>query len=288
MKRIGSYLSLIKFSHTIFAMPFALIGFVLGTKNVAFEFSFFKLLLVILCMIFARSGAMAFNRFLDKNFDAKNPRTAIREIPAGLVSANSVLIFTIINCCLFIICTYFINQLCFYLSPIALIVVLGYSYTKRFTNLCHLILGLGLSLAPIGSYLAVTGSFNFIPLLFSVCVIFWVAGFDIIYALQDEGFDKENKLFSIPASMGISKALVVSKFLHLMSALALVASGIIGNFGAMYWIGFILFVGMLVYQQSIVKPNDFRKVNFAFIAANGIASVVFSCFVIMDLFFYSK
>lgn len=288
MKRIGSYLSLIKFSHTIFAMPFALIGFVLGTKNVAFEFSFFKLLLVILCMIFARSGAMAFNRFLDKNFDAKNPRTAIREIPAGLVSANSVLIFTIINCCLFIICTYFINQLCFYLSPIALIVVLGYSYTKRFTNLCHLILGLGLSLAPIGSYLAVTGSFNFIPLLFSVCVIFWVAGFDIIYALQDERFDKENKLFSIPASMGISKALVVSKFLHLMSALALVASGIIGNFGAMYWIGFILFVGMLVYQQSIVKPNDLRKVNFTFMTANGIASVVFSCFVIMDLFFYSK
>ncbi len=288
MKRIGSYLSLIKFSHTIFAMPFALIGFVLGTKNVAFEFSFFKLLLVILCMIFGRSAAMAFNRFLDKNFDAKNPRTAIREIPAGLVSANSVLIFTIINCCLFIICTYFINQLCFYLSPIALIVVLGYSYTKRFTNLCHLILGLGLSLAPIGSYLAVTGSFNFIPLLFSVCVIFWVAGFDIIYALQDEGFDKENKLFSIPASMGISKALVVSKFLHLMSALALVASGIIGNFGGMYWIGFILFVGMLVYQQSIVKPNDFRKVNFAFMTANGIASVVFSCFVIIDLFLYSN
>ena len=169
-------------------------------------------ILVILCMVFARSAAMAFNRYLDRSFDAKNPRTAIREIPAGILKANNVLLFTIISCLLFIACTFFINKICFFLSPVALLVVLGYSYTKRFTPLCHLILGLGLSLAPIGAYLAVTGRFDLLPILFSFTVLFWVSGFDIIYALQDEEFDKTNKLYSIPAWLGKAKALRVSEF----------------------------------------------------------------------------
>lgn len=302
MSKVKSYLSLIKFSHTIFAMPFAMIGFFLGmfeytslvpgwhTKIFPPLFDWnsllVKFILVILCMVFARSAAMAFNRYLDRSFDAKNPRTAIREIPAGIIKANSVLLFTIVNCFLFITCTFFINRLCFYLSPIALLVVLGYSYTKRFTPLCHLVLGLGLSLAPIGAYLAVTGQFSLLPILFSLAVIFWVSGFDIIYALQDEEFDKSQKLYSIPSWLGKAKALRVSEFLHLLSAACVIIAGIYGGFGWLYWAGVVVFAGMLIYQHSIVKPTDLRKVNLAFMTANGIASVVFAIFVIADLFLH--
>jgi 4-hydroxybenzoate polyprenyltransferase len=235
-------------------------------------------------MILARSAAMAFNRYLDRSFDAKNPRTAIREIPAGVIKANNALLFTIVCSFLFVVCSYFINWLCFFLSPIALLVVLGYSYTKRFTALCHLILGLGLSLAPIGAYLAVTGRFDFLPILFSFTVLFWVSGFDIIYALQDEEFDKAHKLYSIPASLGKAKALRVSEILHACSASCVLYAGWLGNFGWVYWAGAAIFIGMLVYQHSIVKPNDLKRVNIAFMTANGIASVVFAILVIADLF----
>ena len=300
MSKVKSYLSFIKFSHTIFAMPFALIGFFLAifentsvipgwhTKVFppAFDWSSLgiKLILVILCMVFARSAAMAFNRYLDRHFDAKNPRTAVREIPAGVITPKNALTFTIVSCILFIASTWFINSICFYLSPVALAVVLGYSYTKRFTPLCHLILGLGLSLAPIGAYLAVTGEFAFLPILFSIAVIFWVSGFDIIYALQDEEFDKSNQLYSIPAWLGKGKALLVSEFLHLLSAGAVVYAGVYGHFSWLYWIGVLIFIGMLAYQHSVVKPNDLKRVNLAFMTANGIASVVFAIFVIADLF----
>ncbi len=312
MSTAKKYLSLIKFSHTIFAMPFAIIGFFLGVTSYDYLFSFWssspsywsagmskdffagypqtveqillRLLLVILCMIFARSAAMAFNRYLDRSFDARNPRTAVREIPAGILKADRVLWFTIINSLLFVICTYFINSICFYLSPIALAVVLGYSYTKRFTPLCHLVLGLGLSLAPIGAYLAVTGRFDLLPILFSFAVIFWVSGFDIIYALQDEEFDKNNDLYSIPSVLGKKKALHVSELLHVLSAACVIIAGFIGQFGWLYWGGIAVFAGMLFYQHSIVKPNDLRRVNLAFMTANGIASVVFAIFVVIDLF----
>ncbi|MBL7769924.1 MAG: UbiA family prenyltransferase [Flavipsychrobacter sp.] len=292
MSTVKNYLSLIKFSHTIFAMPFAMIGFFLaatgstgyfGLLTQDYRLVILKFLLVIACMIFARSAAMAFNRYLDRQFDAKNPRTAIREIPAGIISADRALWFTIANAVLFIAATYFINPLCFYLSPVALLVVLGYSYTKRFTALCHLVLGLGLSLAPIGAYLAVTGYFDWLPVLFSFAVIFWVSGFDIIYALQDEEFDRSNQLHSIPAALGKKKALRISELLHLLSTTSVVLAGLEGHFGAWYWIGVLVFTGMLIYQHSIVKPNDLSRVNLAFMTANGIASVVFALFVIADL-----
>jgi len=300
MSTVKNYLSLIKFSHTIFAMPFALIGFFIGIfehssvipgwHNKIFsplfdwELLFTKLILVILCMIFARSAAMAFNRYLDRNFDAKNPRTAIREIPTGIISANNALAFTVTASVLFIITCYFINRICFFLSPVALLTVLGYSYTKRFTPLCHLILGLGLSLAPIGAYLAVTAHFSLLPVLFSLSVIFWVSGFDIIYALQDEEFDKSQRLYSIPAWLGKKKALKVSELLHVCSASCIITAGLLAHFGWLYWVGVLVFCGMLIYQHSIVKPNDLKRVNLAFMTANGIASVVFACFVIADLF----
>ncbi len=305
MATVKNYLSLIKFSHTIFAMPFAMIGFFLGiidnhsvgnfskvtglgngiTNFVVQKNNIIKFMLVVLCMIFARSAAMAFNRWLDKNFDSKNPRTAIREIPKGVIHANSALLFVLFNCIAFIICCWFINLLCFYLSFVALFVVLFYSYTKRFTALCHLVLGVGLSLAPIGAYLAVSGEFKFLPILFSLTVLFWVSGFDIIYALQDEEFDKEYKLHSIPAALGKVKALHISEMLHLLSAFCVIVAGMYGKFGLWYWAGVALFIGMLVYQHSIVKPTDLRRVNIAFMTANGIASVVFALFVLIDIFF---
>ena len=304
MSSIKKYLSLVKFSHTIFAMPFAIIGFSLGMylsgPNVSAD-SYKHLLitginpyiglaipffLVLICMITARSAAMAFNRYLDSHFDAMNPRTAIREIPAGIVSKENALRFVIVNCILFTIATFFINHICFFLSPVALFVILFYSYTKRFTALCHLVLGVGLSLAPIGAYLAVTGRFDVLPVLFSFTVLFWVSGFDIIYALQDEAFDKSQNLHSIPAALGKSKALRVSEILHLLSAACVIAAGVYGHFGWLYWIGIAVFIGMLIYQHSIVKPSDLTKVNIAFMTANGIASVVFAVFVLLDIFLH--
>lgn len=292
MAKLKNYLSLVKFSHTVFAMPFALIGFSLGmlqwkekNGNMSLKEAGFKLLFVILCMVFARNAAMAFNRYLDRHFDAMNPRTAIREIPSGILSGKSVLLFTIINCLLFTATTWFINPLCLALSPVALFVILFYSYTKRFTSLCHIVLGLGLSMAPVGAYLAVTGAFSLLPVLFSGVVIFWVAGFDIIYALQDEEFDKEHDLYSIPSGFGKANALRISSLFHLFSAFFLLSAGLYGGFGAWFWAGACLFTGMLVYQHSLVKPGDLSRVNLAFMTANGIASVVFSLFVIADIYF---
>lgn len=314
---IKKYLSLVKFAHTIFALPFALIGFSLGVtsygywdsywgqskyewfvfskngKDISQIFKYYpksteefivRFLLVIGCMVFARSAAMAFNRWLDANFDKKNPRTAVREIPAGIIKPGNALLFVIINCIAFILCCWFINRLCFYLSFVALFVVLFYSYTKRFTALCHLVLGVGLSLAPIGAYIAVTGSFAVLPLLFSFTVLCWVSGFDIIYALQDEEFDKQQHLHSIPAAIGKAKALRVSELLHLLSAGFVIYAGIYGHFGYWYWTGVLVFASLLIYQHLLVKPNDLGRVNMAFFTTNGIASVVFAIFVILDLF----
>ncbi|QEC50998.1 4-hydroxybenzoate polyprenyltransferase [Anseongella ginsenosidimutans] len=278
------YLSLVKFSHTVFAMPFAFIGFFLAIQNTGAKFSWVKFLLMLACMVFARSAAMAFNRYLDRHIDAKNPRTSVREIPRGVISARSALVFTLLNCLLFLAATWFINPLCFYLAPLALLIVLGYSYTKRFTALCHLVLGLGLSLAPIGAYLVITGQFALLPILFSLAVITWVSGFDIIYALQDEEFDREEQLHSIPVLLGKRKALSFSIILHGLSAAFVAAAGILGDFSWLYWTGALVYGGMLVYQHSLVKPHDLSRVNIAFMTANGIASVVFALFFLADIF----
>ncbi|MFM1858246.1 MAG: hypothetical protein RLZ05_1306 [Bacteroidota bacterium] len=288
LKRVASYFSLVKFSHTIFAMPFAFIGFFLGIKNNVHQYTVAQLgtlfILVIACMVFARSAAMAFNRYLDRYYDALNPRTATREIPKGIISASQALSFTVVMALLFILTALLINSLCFILSPVALTVILGYSYTKRFTPLCHLILGLGLSLAPIGAYLAVTGQFSLVPVLFSLSVICWVSGFDIIYALQDVDFDRSQQLYSIPSWIGKSRALLVSRVLHVCSFFLIAAAGWSGGFGMIYWVGAILYGALLVYQQVLVRPHDLSRVNLAFMTANGLASVIFSFFVIVDLF----
>lgn len=293
---VKKYLSLVKFSHTIFALPFAFIGFFMGLYFVAQQQSatmvevlqqkqmlqlFF---LVLLCMVTARSAAMAFNRYLDRSFDAKNPRTAIREIPSGVIAASSALRFVILNAVIFIAATYYINPICFYLSPVALFVILFYSYTKRFTALCHMVLGLGLSLAPIGAYLAVAGTFAILPILFSCVVICWVSGFDIIYAMQDVDFDASQNLHSIPTYLGKVNALKLSVLLHVVAAALVIVAGVLAGYGYFYWEGALVFIGMLYYQHSIVSPTNLTKVNIAFMTANGIASVIFGIHVLVALF----
>lgn len=293
MQKVKNYLSLVKFSHTIFALPFAMIGFTIGVlQALQHQYStvdvLLKLFLVLACMVTARNAAMGFNRYLDRSFDERNPRTAIREIPKGIISPQSALRFVLMNSLLFIFATFFINKMCFYLSPVALFVILFYSYTKRFTPLCHLVLGLGLSLAPIGAYLAVTGSWeNSLPVvLLSFTVLFWVSGFDIIYALQDVDFDRSHNLFSIPAVLGKKGALIFSTFLHFLSAVLVISIGFLMDFHIFYWIGAAVFAGLLIYQHSIVKPEDLSRVNMAFMTLNGIASIVFSVFVITDLVYF--
>jgi len=236
------YLSLVKFSHTVFALPFALVGYFLGVNAPGQTFDWKILGLVVLCMVFARNAAMAFNRWQDRDIDGKNPRTAVREIPAGILDANSVLFFVVFNCAAFIVATYFINSICFYLSPVALLITLGYSFTKRFTALCHVVLGLGLALAPVGAYLAVTGQFSLVTILLGSAVLFWVAGFDIIYALQDVDFDKRLGLHSTPVWLGKGRALGLSTLFHTVTAglISFVAYSISGEYSS---IGVLHFVG---------------------------------------------
>lgn len=283
---INKYLSLVKFSHTVFAMPFAAIGFVMGGLYDATGINALTGFKVLLCMVFARNAAMAFNRYADAHLDIANARTAIREIPAGILKREHVGLFVIINALAFMAVAFWINFLCFALSPIALVVILGYSYTKRFTPLCHLILGVGLALAPIGAFLAVTGVFFWPVIILGAAVMCWVGGFDIIYALQDERFDQQNTLHSIPAWLGGARALGISRLLHLTSA------GLIWLF--IYFItahftvflpamvlAALLFTIALIYQQRLVTPVDLSKVNKAFFATNGISSIAFGVLVIV-------
>ena len=286
---LRNFLGLVKFSHTIFALPFALLGFFLASQDGAGPLDVRTLLLVVGCMVFARSAAMAFNRWLDRRIDARNPRTAVREIPAGVISSRAALVFVAANSLLFVGCTALLNPLCLALSPVALLVILGYSYTKRFTYLCHFVLGLGLALAPVGAYLAVTAQWAPLPLVYGLVVLLWVSGFDIIYALQDEAFDRSESLYSIPVRLGTQRALRLGRLLHVLCGLALV--------GALYlqcrsypesrWLTLgagLAFLGLLVYQHTLVRPGDLSRVNLAFFTTNGVASVLFGAVSILDFY----
>jgi len=283
IKSTRAYFSLVKFSHTIFAMPFALIGFTLAVSGNEYHFSVRLLILVILCMVFARNAAMGFNRLADRRFDSLNPRTATREIPAGTIGPKAAALFVIINSILFIITTGFINRLTLFLSPVALLIVLGYSLTKRITWLCHFILGLGLSLAPIGAYIAVTGTFNILPVIYSFIVLTWVSGFDIIYALQDDEFDRNYNLHSLPSHSGRKNALLISVIVHIVTFILIVTAGITGKGNFLYWTGAAIFSALLVLQHLLVKPDDLSRVTLAFQTTNGIASILYALFVILDV-----
>ena len=288
LRRVGDYLSLVKFSHTVFALPFALLGFFLGVLDRG-SFAPRQLVLVLACMIFARSAAMGFNRWLDRDIDRKNDRTAVREIPAGTISARSALLFVIVNALLFIGAAGLLNPLCLALSPLALVVILGYSYTKRFTYLCHFVLGLGLALAPVGAYLAVTAEWALLPALYSLVVLLWVSGFDIIYALQDESFDRKEQLFSIPVRLGARNALRLGRIVHTVCAALLLTALYLqyAQYPAFGWLTLAagaIFLGLLVYQHTLVSPTDLSRVNLAFFTTNGVASLVFGTLSILDMY----
>ncbi|MDR1170717.1 MAG: putative 4-hydroxybenzoate polyprenyltransferase [Prevotellaceae bacterium] len=287
LKTVQHFFSLVKFSHTVFAMPFALTGFVWAWhESDTGEFPWKVLLLVLLCMVFARNAAMAFNRYIDREYDRKNRRTKNREIPAGIITPAAALVFVVVNCILFCLTTVFINRLAFYLSFPALAVILGYSYTKRFTSLCHFILGAGLAIAPTGAYIALAGEFALIPVLLSLTVLFWVGGFDILYALPDCGFDRENSLHSVPVAAGPENALILSAVAHVVSILIALLTGVLSNRGLFYWTGCAIFAGILIYQHAAVSVSNLKRINAAFGLMNGMASVCYAIFSITDILVY--
>ena len=288
MAKFSDYLRLVKFSHTIFAMPFAMIGFTYALKCGEHDFSeawqwVVLLVQVVLCMVFARNTAMGFNRWADWRIDAENPRTAEREIPAGVISPKKALVFVVINALLFIVTASTINLLTALLSPVALAVVMFYSYCKRFTSLAHLVLGLSLGIAPVGAYIAVTGEFAVAPCVLSLLVMSWCGGFDIIYALQDAEFDRERGLHSIPSRFSARTALLFSALLHVVSVVALLwfVTYLPGHW--YLWIGVTIFILLLALQHLLVTPTKQKNIGIAFGTLNGLASCVLAIFVIIDL-----
>jgi 4-hydroxybenzoate polyprenyltransferase len=269
--KIRLFFELVKFEHTIFAIPFAYLGMVLAAKGIP---SFSAWFWVTLAMIGARTAAMAFNRLIDEHIDAKNPRTAARPLPQKRISRSLVYLIAISSVVLLLISAGMLNPLCLWLSPIAIILLVTYSYTKRFTWLSHFALGLVEAAAPIGGWFAITGSFDFTPFIIGTAVVFWLAGFDIIYAIQDIEFDKKEKLYSIPVKFGLSTALIISALFHLLTIAFLVYTGIYLQLGFWYWLGILITTGLLVYEHSIITPRDLSRLNQAFFTMNGWVSVV--------------
>ncbi len=286
MKKIRLILEMIKFEHTIFALPFALISALLASRDLPHGLPGIATLgWILLAMVTARSAAMAFNRLADAEIDRKNPRTAARHIPAGLLTRAQVGAFLLVAVGLFLLAAWRLNPLCFALSPVALAAVLGYSYTKRFTSLCHLFLGFAIGIAPIGAWLAVRGSFAVVPVLLGAAVMLWIGGFDIIYALQDYEYDfSEKALFSLPKRVGKASALLISRLMHAAMLALLVTIGVIYGLHLVYFIGVAVVAALIIYEQSLVKPDDLRRVNLAFFTLNGWISVSLFVFVLIDRF----
>ncbi len=282
LTRTKLILEMVKFEHTIFALPFALISFVLASRRPPGSFSADTLLWIVLAMVGARSAAMAFNRIADADLDAQNARTSRRHIPAGLLSRAQVWLFLAAAILLFELAAWRLNRLCLLLSPVALFAILGYSYTKRFTSLCHLFLGFAIGIAPIGAWLAVRGQFDVVPVLIGCAVMLWIGGFDIIYALQDYDFDRSSALFSLPKALGKSKALLVSRLMHSLMLGVLVAIGVLYGLHMLYFLGVGVVAGLIVYEHSLVKPDDLSRVDLAFFTLNGWVSVSLFGFVLLD------
>jgi 4-hydroxybenzoate polyprenyltransferase len=277
------YANLVKLPHTLFALPFALVGVVLASyvKDVTVA----TILWVAVAFTSARFAAMAFNRIVDRRLDAMNPRTATREIPAGVIGVREAGLAVALASAVFLVAAWRLNPLCLVLAPVALIWVLGYSYTKRFTRWAHVVLGLGLGIAPVGGYLAVTGAWSdpwwMLPTL-AIAVMTWVAGFDVLYALQDVAFDRQTGLHSIPAALGETRAVLVARVFHAATVVALAAVGVAVNGGWVYWIGVTVVAALLVYEHSLVRANDLTRLDAAFFTMNGIISIAFFGFVLAE------
>jgi len=280
ISKIKIILETIKFSHTIFALPFAFIGAILAQKSIP---SLNKIFWILIAMIGARSGAMATNRIFDYRFDKENPRTKNWPLVKGDITLLFLIIFTIISYCLFIFAAYMLNKLCFYLSFPVIFILSFYSLTKRFTEFSHLFLGFAISLAPVGAWIAVKGEIDFQPFLISLAVMFWIAGFDIFYALQDMEFDKKIGLHSIPAKYGVKKSIEIARILHVLMFICLIYMIPLFKLGIIFTTGVILTGIFLIYEHSLVKEDDLSKINKAFFTANGYISITLFIATLIDI-----
>jgi 4-hydroxybenzoate polyprenyltransferase len=278
-EKIVLYLRMIKFPHSVFALPFAFTGAIMASEGTP---PLEKMFWITIAMAGARSGAMGLNRIIDREIDRANPRTRNRELPRGVIMVSEAVLFTAVSFAVLILSAYMLNPLCLKLSPIAIAVLFLYSYTKRFTWATHFVLGLSLSAAPMGAWIAVRGTFDADILPITVAVIFWLAGFDTLYALQDVEFDKSYGLSSIPNRFGIKKALLFARTFHLVSFLLLLLSGLLFKLGIIYWIGMLIVAGLLIYEHSLVKEGDLSKLDIAFFNMNGYISLTVFIFTFLD------
>lgn len=284
LEKISLYLKMIKFSHSIFALPFAFTGAILAASGIP---TLKQIFWIVVAMVSARSGAMGLNRIIDINIDAANPRTANRELPSGKIKTSSAVLFAVISFIVLIFAAYMLNPLCLKLSPIAVAVLFIYSYTKRFTWLSHIVLGIAISAAPVGAWIAVRGTFNAEILPIAFAVVFWLAGFDVLYALQDIEFDRSHGLHSIPERFGIKDALIFSRIFHVIAWGLLALTGLFFNLGIFYWIGITAAGGLFIYEHSLVKHDDLSKLDMAFFNMNGYISITVFIFTLLDYLFLS-
>ncbi len=282
INKIKTILEMIKFEHTVFALPFAFTGALLALDGLP---TWRQAFWIVVAMVGARSAAMGFNRWADRKIDAENPRTRTRALPLGLVTPAQVLVFIIVSSAVLVLAASMLNPLSFYLSPLALAIVFFYSYTKRFTFLAHAFLGLAISGAPMGAWIAVTGRFELPALVLGVAVLFWLLGFDILYALQDIEFDRAAGLHSIPQRFGVRTSLWISRVSHLATMAALFALSYLLPVGLPYLTGILIAFGLIVYEHSLVKENDLSKLDFAFFNMNGWISVTIFVFTLLDVLF---
>jgi 4-hydroxybenzoate polyprenyltransferase len=284
LDKVKILLEMIKFEHTIFALPFAFMGAVLGNIVVEHDWpTWMEIFWVTVAMVGARSAAMSLNRLIDRYIDAKNPRTANRAIPAGLLSVSEVLMFIVISFALLFFAAFQLNSLAVKLLPLAVFVLIFYSYTKRFTWLCHFVLGVAIGFGPLGGWVATTGQIDGTALLLFVTVLFWTAGFDIIYACQDAEFDRKEGLYSLPSRFGIANSLLVARVRHLITFAGLLSLYVSASLSIWFLIGVLISGVILVYEHSLVKPTDLSKLDVAFFTMNGILSVVMFTFTLIDL-----
>jgi 4-hydroxybenzoate polyprenyltransferase len=281
-EKIVLYLRMIKFPHSIFALPFAFTGAVIAAGGAP---SLKKIIWITVAMVGARSGAMGLNRIIDRKVDQENPRTKNRELPRGMINLSEAVLFTAVSLAIFILAAYMLNPLCLKLSPVALAVLFIYSYTKRFTWITHFVLGLTLSAAPVGAWIAVRGTFDAEIIPMAIAVIFWLAGFDTLYALQDIEFDKSHGLYSIPQRFGIKNALLLARLFHLITFIMLITTGVIFKMGIFYWLGMMIVAVLFIYEHSFIKESDLSRLDMAFFNMNGYISITVFVFTSVDYIF---
>ena len=284
IRKIRIFLEMIKFEHTLFALPFAYLGALLGSMAIHDRLpNWSEIGWITLAMVGSRSAAMGLNRVIDKTIDKKNPRTAMRAIPAGLLKSKEVLVFIVISFIMLFFATSNLSPLSMNLLPIAVFLLVFYSYTKRFTWFCHVFLGLTIALAPLGGWIAISGSFSFAALILYISVAFWTVGFDIIYACQDIDFDRKEGLYSIPSRFGISRSLIIARLFHLITAVGLLMLYWLSDLSWLYLVGLFVSYVIMVYEHTILKPNDLSRLNTAFFTLNGVLSCVMFTFTLIDL-----